>query len=188
MQNGEWWVTEDSGTLYADSDVGDTNHEMIAFEYALGLDHGGENKREQEITCCRLTADDAKYLKKRGVDPKALAFFQKPNADARDYALEHMGWVRVRMRDFQVWLLDDARLKLIQNADFWDEGDEDEGEDTVNLEEMTSRGWWNVSFKVLLGAQSADGLKAYMNRAAAERQLGSLGRPAGRWMRTPGGR
>ena len=37
MQRGEWWI-DDSGQLtFADGDVGDTNHEMIAFYAALGL-------------------------------------------------------------------------------------------------------------------------------------------------------
>ena len=187
MQNGEYWIDESGQTEYADGDVGDTNHEMIAFKAALGLDEDEYESREWLIPGVKFTLAQQKELLKLGVSKKVVDYFKK-GADARDYALEHMGWVRVRMRDFQVWTLDDARLKLIQGADFWDEGDEDESEDTINLEEMSSRGWWNCSFKVILGAQSSEGLKAYLNRAAAGRRLGGLSRPAPRWMRVPGGR
>lgn len=189
MQNGEWWIDESGHTEYVDGDIGETNHEIAAFRAALELDDDSFSDDVQETWAKtgKITPAQAKVLRERGVNLKALTFFQRKNVDARDYALEHMGWVRVRMRDFQVHLLDDARLELIQGADFWDEGDENEGDDTVNLEEMASHGWWNVSFKVLLGAQSAEGLKRYVNRAAAGRRLGGLARP-GRWMRLPGGR
>ena len=36
---GEWWLDDGGSATYADGDVGDQNHESVAFESFLGLDH-----------------------------------------------------------------------------------------------------------------------------------------------------
>jgi hypothetical protein len=161
MERGEWWLDERGDTTFADGDVGDKNHEMIAFYAALCL-NPEENEVDARITPGRLTPSEARLLRMRGVSKKALDFFSNPYADARDYAIEHMGWIRVKNKNVDVWELDDKRLRNLKNADFWHEEDEEDENTELYLEERSTGKSWSIPFKTLLSAKSAEGLKKYM--------------------------
>lgn len=177
MERGEWWLDEDGRTTFADGDMGDTNHEIEAFHAALELDGDDPFSDTVQQTWARtgkITPAQVKVLRARGVQESALTFFQKRNADARDYALREMGWTRVESNhftedgNFEVWILDDEHLRSIQRADFWEEGDED-SETEAFVEERSTGRTWSIPFKTLLGAQTAEGLKRYMDGAGKYR-------------------
>lgn len=168
MDPGEWWVDGSGFATFADGDAGDTNHEIEAFRAALQLDEDDDTIQETWARAGKITPEQAKALRARGVPESALAFFQKRNADARDYAIQEMGWTRVKNANFEVWVLDDERLRGIQRADFWEEGDED-SETEAFVEERSTGRTWSIPFKTLLGAQTAEGLKRYMDGAGKYR-------------------
>ena len=234
MQRGEWWIDERGELTFADGDVGDANHEMIAFYAALGgawedeegvvrvdervlreigkqalkahrrvysndpleagielaADHiaGGDPGRVLDkvrtgrgarlaIRVGRLDEFEILLLLAAGADEKAVKFFSTSQADARSYALEHMGWIRVKdigniewgsrrnafaTRNVEVLKFDDTALKRLQSADIWDEEDElsEEGKepDEIFLLEHSTGKVWTWSVPLFLKAQSVRGL------------------------------
>jgi hypothetical protein len=170
MERGEWWLDDCGYETFADGDVGDANHEKIALEAALGL--SDENEEDEEFyNAPPLTPAQVKKLRARGVDERALKFFSKRGADPRDYAVEFMGWVRVKGKNMEMFNLDDERLSNIQGADFWDEFDGD-SEETVFVEERSTGQTWDIPMKVLLNQKTAAGLKAFMAGSGAFRGFG----------------
>ena len=190
MLNGEWWLDEGGQATFADGDVGDANHEMIAFYASLRLDsespvvelteeackeHGidaedefgdGTNPVEFPIELTievgHLSKIEAAALLDSGAPEEAVEFYRKSRqADAREYALEFMGWIRVKNANIETFKFDDVALENIKGAEFWDEEDE-ESEDQVFIEELSTRKSWSIPMKTLLKAQSAEGLKRYM--------------------------
>lgn len=195
MIPGEWWVT-DGGTEFADGDVGNADHEMIAFSTALGLPMSDEIGDElpaglEDIACCRLTADEGRALLDYGADAKAVAYFRGPNPDARLYAAKEMGWVRVvtreRSAEVQLWELDDEKLKRLQDGEMWDDNAFEEPNENVSITiEDAKTGWMEtVPLPVLLKVQSAAQLVAYTKgfRSGLEGVRGNMGIFA-RWQRS----
>lgn len=190
MQQGEWWLDESGQTTYADGDVGDANHEMIAYTSALGLPmpgeygseydgpefqigdrvfkmHPGDLGDDPDGKPIPITPQNSLYawLKENGVDARALKYFGKENADARDYAIQYMGWIRIKGANIDVWTLDDATLRRLQRSDIWDEEDEADEESEAFVEERKTGKTWSIPFNVLLKAESAAGLKRWMEGA-----------------------
>lgn len=179
MENGEWWIDNTGNETFADGDVGDTNHEMEARRAALELSDADVDD-EELFGNRQLTPAQVKKLRARGVDENALSFFSKRNPDARDYALEHMGWMRIKGTSVEVRVFDDKALRRLQRADFWEEGDEEDDDHELYIEEQSTRKTWSVPFSKLLGTTTAAEVK--LGRG------GFAGVGARSWMRQPGGR
>lgn len=228
--SGEYWIDDSGNTTFADGDVGDAGHELIAFEAALGLDleslrgiqfyPGGMpttelaekylEDKESEITLDDLSdmepKDQVALVKKLGVESKylelepedALAhqwlddnganmkfveWCESSHCDARDYALESMGWIRVKNDDFETWELNDDSLKRIIGSDVFPEEDNDgysieDSEAEVGLSERKT-GWYeSIPVRVLLKAKSAEGLKRYIGGVGKFHRSG--GNPKGK--------
>jgi hypothetical protein len=173
MERGEWWLDDMGQTTFADGDVGDVNHEGYAFQCALGLDDDDEVDRDI-MERGGFDAEQEEILRARGVDETALTFFKKRNADARDYAVKYMGWIRVKGPNAQMWKLDDKSLKHIQRAEFWDEEDAEDRDQEMFVEEASTGKTWSIPFKTLLDALSAEGLKNWMAGTGKFHGLGSI--------------
>lgn len=174
LLRGEWWIREDGSTEYADAGAGgDWDHESIAFYNALNLSLPGEDMDwpeglSEEFMCCRIEREeDAAILLANGADPKAVAFFSEKSGtpDARKWAVEELGWVRVVTTDhaatLEFWGLDDAKLRSIQRSNVW--GDELEGDERVTLSNWATGWLGETTLDVVLGAQQA----AHLIRAAS---------------------
>ena len=169
---GEWWIDNTGSTTYADGDVGDYNHEAIALEAALGVDL---ESVEPEIAgkLASYDFDDpgvAAYLTEQDADRDFLDWYARhPRSDARDYALEHMGWIRVKGDNFELWELTDEALRRIQNSDIWENADL-EGEDAETadhsalIEEKSTGRYWDVPLAVLFDASDVRTLLAKLAR------------------------
>lgn len=169
MQRGEWWIT-DYGTEFADPEVGNWDHESIAFYRALGLslpDEGDTDWPQElgDLMCCRIESEKiAKILLANGADPKAVTYFRGGNPDARLWAAKEMGWIRVVTRaksaEAQLWGLDDEKLKLLQSGEMWDDDVEfEEPNATITIEDVQT-GWTEtVPLAAMLKASSAARLK-----------------------------
>ncbi len=209
---GEWWIDDNGDATYADGDVGDQNHEMVAFESlsGIGSEELGMGPSDFDVNSIveryldgqqtDVTSDDIEKmspaafkkfakslsintkrkgdfskaeivalqeLEDRGANPSFFEwFFDAGNAaDARDYALEHKGWIRVQGDHFQVWDFNDDALDRIKNFDGWEETENPEelenSEDEIYIEQYKDNKTWTISLKDIFKATSAEGLKRY---------------------------
>jgi len=158
MQNGEWWIDDSGTTVYADDDVGDTNHEAEAFWSILGVSpDGNPDLPEDLIPGDPISKATQKWLKENGTSKEVIDFF-KGGADARDYALDKLNWMRVKGKNVEVHTFDDDALERLKDADLWNEED-GESDEELYIEEFSTRNTWSVPFSKLLGASIAAEVK-----------------------------
>jgi len=180
LLRGEWWIDSVGNTTFADGDVGDFNHEALAFEAALGVDddalQGDQWLPQAFVTAIEnrdfTSPEFVEFLLEHGANMEFVEWCRKGDCDAREYALEHMGWIRVKGDNFEVWRLTDDVLKSIQGSDIWEnvEGDADiEGgevpDDSVLIEELATRNHWTVPVAVLFDASGVRDLMTKLRRA-----------------------
>jgi len=155
---GEWWIDNTGYVGFADGDVGDENHELVAFVSALQLQDWRPG--DPEINAGEpLTNEAIDWLRERNVPDAVIRFFLN-GADAREYQIRMNGWIRVKNDTFEMWVFDDEALKRIQRFDGWDEGAEN-SEEPVNIYEGSTRKLLSAPVKVLLAAQTADAVRHF---------------------------
>jgi hypothetical protein len=159
---GEWWIDDSGGATFADGDVGDQNHETIAFWSALGVDPDEAFSLGEILPNEGLSEEQASGLLEMGAEPKAVEFFSGDGGDARDYMMVERAWIRVADNNFQLWNLDDEALGRIRdfiNNEYPE--DEDPLEDEFQIEELRKDGvHLSVSGADLIeSGKSADALK-----------------------------
>lgn len=161
---GEWWIDDSGSAIFADGDIGDQGHEIIAFWAALGVDpdEAFESLGEAKSPYKRISEGQASVLLELGADPKAVEFFSGVEGDAREFMMVEHAWIRVANSNFQLWNLDDEALGRIRDFinDEYPE-DEDPLEDEFQIEELRKEGvHLSVSGADLLeSGKSADALK-----------------------------
>lgn len=203
---GEYWLEDVGMAVYADGDIGDTNHEMEAFQGFLGLDldfirtdceispNGFDwaclaqelvdeaeieadvgdldkmSKQNWTALAEKLEVDDRylsskadrdvilglTWLQKHDASMEFVEWWisQKGMADAREYALEHGGWIRVKGVNFETWNFDEHALHVIREADFWPEEDEEgvpleESEEEIYVDELSTGQGYTLKLKEL---------------------------------------
>lgn len=166
MIRDEWWIDEYGGVEYANGDIGEYNHETIAIRAALMLREDDDDTLWLRAVEGRMTNKDKVELRSRGVEKSAIEFFSRPNADAREYAIRYMNWIRVIRDNFEVRDFDDDVLRRIQRAyDIWEDGDEESDEyvriDMLSAGELSLADTLQVPIRVLLGAGNSAQVKAY---------------------------
>ena len=157
LLRGEWWIDDSGSTTFADGDIGDYNHERYALEVAIGIDLDDVDNAEllEAVVDRRFTPEVLEALEEAGANMKFVRWCRDDGAcDARDYALEHMGWIRVKGDNFEVWKLDDSALDRIQNADIWEEAEGTLGtDDEVFIEEHSTKTLLRVPVSALFDAK-----------------------------------
>jgi hypothetical protein len=210
LLRGEWWIDDSGSTTFADGDVGDTNHEAYAWNSFVGVDEHqiGElqdigsfdpneldldefgihkltedGKSEEEIEeMDQKDIDEAgwEFLEEEGVDIEFLQWLLKTGKDARDFAMEKHGWIRVQNDNFQFWKLDDKTLKNIRDCEIWEEITDEDGEqpedletflessdEEIGLEERSTGKYVNIPLRVLFDKNlSPARILSYGERAA----------------------
>ena len=185
----EAWLDGSYYATFADGDIGDQNHEAVAFESALGLDNDLVEKlyREHDIEInangvpeeelgelyaeendievteeTDLHALGRKWLEEHGADLEFLDW----GGDARSYMMHKANWVRAAGSNFQVHELNAEALANIRDTDLWenvetdDELEPDQSEDEVWLEEMSTGETYALTLKDLLNdAIGPEGIK-----------------------------
>ena len=221
MISGEYWLTGDGSSTFADGDVGDYNHAMYAFGSAVGLDEDQlyrldkkgieanangidfraaarawieENLDEQyhemdwtdpallqaireadvDLKCVqeyvalwgpdvesRCTDDDVvsalgmAYLIEAGADKDYLEWLLSDlQGDPRDYAIEHMGWIRVQGDNFQMWTFGDGELAEIRGFDGFPETDDDDADlqqssQEIGIEEASTGKHFSIPLQMI---------------------------------------
>lgn len=156
--SGEWWIDDSGDATFADGDVGDYTHAMVALEAALGIDLEDSNAPEI-IPMEPLSPEAMAYLEEIDSPSEAVEFL-KDGADPRDYAIIHMGWIRVMDNNFQVWTFDNGALVRI--GDFLSEMTEDDS-GNVNIEEHSTHDVYSVPAKMVLRQGSTvEAIKHYV--------------------------
>lgn len=199
--SGEWWLDDYGQATFADGDgdVGDANHESIAFAAALGLPSGDNYDGAWDelpevlrdlVPGDHFTDEQVEALREMGADEKAIEFLGK-GGDARNYAIEHMGWIRVKGGNAQCWKLDDHVLHALQRADFWEsnwtdyegrtsyETDIEKSEDEFCVEEVSTGAYRCFPLRDLFRAKTA--------RELLFPDEGRAGTWHGRWQEGEGG-
>jgi hypothetical protein len=165
----EWWIMPDGDVVFADGDVGDKNHSVIACEAALyqvanavgqdvDIEHGcnldsvvNSYAEEHELTgehdgdVYDQAWDGILNILTAMNVPEPMKLMSMANAsdDGREYAEQHWGWKRVHGCNIESWALAPADLDIIERglAEIWEqEGGEDEGLDDTELSISTFRG------------------------------------------------
>ena len=124
---GEYWFCGGQA-MGADGDIGDTNHSG----YVIGCiiaNHSDELGIGDPDSCDldEFTDDD---LREAGFDEDEIKAV-RDRMDPREYGLKHLGWIRVKENNLQVWSLTNESLHNMANG-LWDVG----GEDNVESEEF----------------------------------------------------
>jgi len=140
---GEFWIDDSGQDTFADGDYGDVNHEGYAFFSALGIDSDSKEVRDLDIYPGHITSKAARWLRAEGASKDAVAFFVK-GGDARDWAMEKMGWIRVDDSLFQVHGLDDKKLERI--FDFVWEDKEYEPDGAITIEDLKTKKSYEISY------------------------------------------
>jgi hypothetical protein len=162
---GEWWLDDSGQSTFADGDIGDANHEMVAMESALGISFENPDEDMPEmIPHEKLSNEAVSWLRDQGVDEAAIDHFKR-GKDPRDYAMNKMGWVRVKDNMFQASAFNDNALKNIQNFIFENIEHPEEAEGEVMVEEMSTNNVYELPIKYLVMEQAtAEGLKKFADR------------------------
>jgi hypothetical protein len=112
------------------------------------------------------------YLVDKGANLEFLTWlWGSAQGDAREYAIEHMGWTRVKGDNLQLWQFTDEALAAIRDSDVWENVDDDIelelSDETVNIEEVKSGAYFEVPARVLFNLSlNAAAVKKYGMRAA----------------------
>jgi hypothetical protein len=168
---GEWWIDDTGRAEFADGDIGDFNHAAIAFQAALGISF--DDPSIPDMTPFEpLSLEALKYLNEIGADKKAIDFL-KDGSDPRDYALKNLNWIRVKNNYIQFWELNSSILDHLKNfvyEEIENEGQNpEETEDTVYLEQLSDRSFWEIPINVLIRA-TPEYIKYYGGRHKAIRK------------------
>lgn len=109
------------------------------------------------------------WLEANGADMEFIKWWdEQTNPDAREYAVEHHGWVRIHDDNFEVWEFTDDTLSNIQAADLdWSEEDDkgiplDESQEEVWIEERSTNKTYSVPVSILLNAKNVAELRAQL--------------------------
>lgn len=144
--NGEWFIDDGGHATFADGDIGDLNHEAYALQSMVPdelwekYDNGTLNKKERKL----IGEDFLKYMENGG--------------EARDYMVEHMGWIRVHGNNFQIMQLDENKLHIIVNfiqEQIWD--DDDLKNEEIWIEELSTGKLYDFYANQLINADSTSG-------------------------------
>lgn len=133
ITNGEFWIIDGSVT-YADGDIGDYNHEMVAVEAILS-NYDIEDYDEFD----RMSLDE---LVERGMGQEEIdAVDFNGRGDARAYAIKHFGWKRLLGREIETYTLTESDLDDIANG-LYDAYGDDVINTTFNIEIQSSKRYY----------------------------------------------
>lgn len=177
--SGEWWIEGDGQAIYADGETSDTNHEIEAFNSAIGLDYelleehgeyinanGIDEKtlgefyaEEHEIEVGEdtdLSALGYKWLEEHGADMKFVEYVQSGFGDVRTWMMKTEGWIRVQGNNFQLWEFDAGALDNIVSSDIWEQevdtedgASVEESDDEVYIEELSNGAVYTIMLRDL---------------------------------------
>lgn len=157
MTIGEWWITNDADTIYADGDVGDYNHEGVVQEHMYSQLISELNGNTDTALMWTYLNEVVKEYVADEYDrtevwpyPHFCALFEKEylhtmseefqqnwknlcHEDLREYAAEHWGWIAVKYDNISVWELTEATFKTICRGmnDIFEQQGIDEEDETI---------------------------------------------------------
>ncbi len=173
---GEWWIV-DGQAQFADQDVGEMGHEGMAIQRisgellgSLGIDNNGESillsEYEDEIEDVVQPAEGESVDKalirwlKENADPETAARAEEMvniawggGGDAREYALEHWGWQRVKGNSVETNTLtsdDLSNMKSGLGDVIEEEGIDDDADPEFDIYVMSGQKWFTgVPYSVI---------------------------------------
>ena len=174
VAQGEWWIDDSGYAQYADGDVGERGHTVLAMETMLAdVDFDVDDPDAPEIFPMEPLSDEAiAYLKERDVDPKVLKFLEE-GGDPREWMVEHRGWIRLIGSGAELWRWDKNTLDLLREGvfDAWGLDTEEIGEDDyVMVEEAVTRDLFRVPLNALMNERYD--AKSLRRLAAGEPYMG----------------
>lgn len=149
--SGEWWIDDLGYAEYADGDVGDYNHAMLAMGSILGVDL--ESAEEDILPFEAFSPEQIQWLRDNGAEEDGIEAL-KDGADPRDIAIEKLGWIRVagdnatcrvfdqeafdRLADFACNELSEMGLS---EAGF--------GQESIYVEQVSDHSTWDIPYSLL---------------------------------------
>lgn len=157
--------------------------ELDLYEFGVHKLKEEDGKSEDEIdemTDKEIDEAGWEFLEEEGVDIEFLQWLLKTGKDARDFAMEKHGWIRVQNDNFQFWKFDDKTLKNIRDCEIWEEITDEDGEqpedletflessdEEIGLEERSTGKYVNIPLRVLFDKNlSPARILSYGERAA----------------------
>ncbi len=110
--NGEWFIDDSGYAQFADSDIGDVNHEAAALQ-SMVPDELWEAFDNQTLTPEQIQEIGEEFVA-----------YMWSGGEAREYMVTHQNWVRVHGSNFQLNILDVDAIQRIANflaEELWDE-------------------------------------------------------------------
>lgn len=110
---GEWFIDDSGNASFADGDIGDMNHEMLALEAMIPDEYLLEKYRAQEFESGEpLTPEDRQAIE--AIAPGALSFLEG-NGSAMEWMIYHHNWIRVHGHNFELNRIDPDAINRIAN-------------------------------------------------------------------------
>lgn len=118
---GEWWITDTGDVLFADGDTGDKNHEYYVIEQIIGNYFEMDSIDSPDIYTIQKMSDQE--LLQKGMNQEEVNVV-KGRKEARDYAMQQWGWIRVADKYAQAWNITSEILGRIANGLYEAYGDD----------------------------------------------------------------
>jgi len=136
-------------------DVTCSEHALYARNYLLGI-LGTQNELRLDKTLFRpLSKRQVARFERLGADSRVLSFLRGSNADARNYAIEHLNWIRTRANRFYVWKMNAKTWRVLRsNRAYWVAQSKYDKSEVLLLCEINSGRTSSVSSKTLLEGKS----------------------------------
>jgi hypothetical protein len=155
--NGEWWLSNGQA-MYADGDIGDTNHEGYVIDLILGqhdLDYDTLDALKMKAESEEEPRDIYEILETDyGFNTEEIEVVLG-STDARIYGLKHLGWQRVNGNSVQTQTLTSRDLANIANG-LWDAYDEQCENAKFDIEvEANKRFYTGIPYSVISSEQPA---------------------------------
>ena len=153
---GEYWFMG-SQVVGADGDVGDTNHSG----YVIGsiISNHADELGIGDPDLCDLDEFTDDDLREAGFDKDEVEAV-RDRMDPREYGLKHLGWIRVKENNIQVWQLTNEALHDMANG-IWEVAQDEAESEEFCIEVVEARTVYdNVPYAVI-SAAVPEGLLPY---------------------------
>lgn len=147
-QRGEFWLIGGQA-MFADGDIGDVNHEGMVIDTILSqYDLDNMNMIDLEQKALDENKDRDTYLRELGMTDAELDVV-RGLTDAREYGLQHLGWIRVVNDCVQTQTLNTSIMNDIANG-LWEAYDEDVENMTFDVEIYANKTLYrNIPYSIL---------------------------------------
>ena len=141
---GEWWII-DGTSEFCDTDIGDWSHESYVVD-SVASNYVDTSELEETVEDWFFSLSEEEIAELGITAPEAQVL---AGGDAREYAMQELGWKRMVGNNIETWNLSSFDLGNIADG-IWSAYDEESERETFNIEVgSVRRMFWHVPYAVI---------------------------------------